>query len=114
MAGVSVLVAVIPLTVAAPAAHAAGGFIEANELEPGRVACRFRATRGNWWLPETDRRASVDDRHLAVRVDGTPELEIQIELHPHMVVSDGTHAEDVELPFPDELDDASTAAKESD
>ena len=47
-------------------------------------------------------------------MDGTLELEVQVELHPHMVVPDGTQAEDVELRFPDELDDASPAAKEPD
>jgi hypothetical protein len=47
-------------------------------------------------------------------MDGTPELEVKVELHPHVVVPNGTQAEDVELPFPDELDDASPAAKEPD
>jgi len=47
-------------------------------------------------------------------VDGTPELEVKVELHPHVVVPNGTQAEDVELTFPDELDDASSAAKEPD
>jgi hypothetical protein len=47
-------------------------------------------------------------------VDGTPELEVQVELHPRMVVPDGAHAEDVELPFPDEVDDAAPAAEEVD
>ncbi len=47
-------------------------------------------------------------------MDGTPELQVQIELHPRMVVPGGTQAEDVELPVTDELDDASPAAKEAD
>jgi hypothetical protein len=47
-------------------------------------------------------------------MDGTPELEVKIEFHPHMVVPGGTEAEDVELSFPNKLDDASSVAKEAD